>query len=265
MERTPSEQDAVTVEIAECLRQAEATAIPVAPVRDRIADGEAAYLVQEINTRHRLANGGRLVGRKIGLTSPAVQKQLGVDQPDYGMLFADMDLPHGSELPFSEGAQHKVEAELAMIMGRAVAEPDASMAEIIRSVEYVVPSLEIVGSRIANWDIRFVDTVADNASSAFFTLGPSARRLDACDLLGCRMEMRCGDRVVSEGYGRACLGSPLNALLWLARKMAEAGRPLCEGDVVLTGALGPMVAVTPGADFTARIEGFGETAIRFGE
>lgn len=252
-------------DIARALREAEARGAPILPVREKIATAEDAYAVQEINTCARLAAGGRLVGRKIGLTNPAVQRQLGVDQPDYGMLFADMDVPHDGEIPFVAGAQMKAEAELAFILGRPLTAPDCTMAEVIRAVEYVVPSLEIVGSRIANWDIRFVDTVADNASSAFFTLGPSARRLDGADLLDCRMRMRCGDQVVSEGSGRACLGSPLNALVWLARVMARAGRPLGEGDVVLSGALGPMVAATPGARFVAEIEGFGETAVTFGE
>lgn len=250
--------------IAAALRAAESDGRPIAPVRDRITTASAAYEVQEINTRLRIASGGRLVGRKIGLTNPAVQKQLGVDQPDYGMLFADMDMNHGAELPWSQGAQWKVEAELAFILNRELPHADCSMAEVLRAVEYVVPSIEIVGSRIADWDIRFVDTVADNASSAFFTLGPSARRLSGTDLLDCRMEMTCGDEIVSQGTGRACLGSPLNAVLWLARTMACVGRPLAEGDVVLSGALGPMVAARPEARFTARIEGFGETAIAFG-
>ncbi|MBA84947.1 2-keto-4-pentenoate hydratase [Thalassobius sp. S69A] len=251
--------------LADMLRTAEATASPIAPIRDHLPDAAAAYAVQELNTQARLKAGGRLVGRKIGLTNPAVQVQLGVDQPDYGMLFADMDLPHGDELAWSEGAQYKAEAELAFVLGRDLLHADCSMAEVMRAVEYVVPALEIVGSRIANWDIRFVDTVADNASSAFFTLGPSARKLTEADLLDCRMEMKSGDQIVSQGSGRACLGSPLNAMLWLARTMASAGRPLSEGDIVLSGALGPMVAATPGASFTANIEGFGETSIRFGE
>lgn len=252
-------------DLAKALREAEASANPIPPIRDHLPSAAAAYTVQEINTRLRLEAGGRLIGRKIGLTNPAVQAQLGVDQPDYGMLFADMDLPHGGELAWSEGAQFKAEAELAFVIGRDLPHGDCSMAEVMRAVEYAVPALEIVGSRIAGWDIRFADTVADNASSAYFTLGPSARRLTDADLLNCRMEMKSGDAVVSRGSGRACLGSPLNAMLWLARVMARAGRPLGEGDVVLSGALGPMVAATPGAAFTATIEGFGETSIRFGD
>lgn len=252
------------VTIAEALRDAEANAEPIAPIRDLIASNADAYAIQEINTKHRLANGGRLVGRKVGLTNPAVQKQLGVDQPDYGMLFADMDVAHGGIIPWSAGAQFKVEAELAFVMGRDLPQPDCSMAEVMRAVEYVVPSLEIVGSRVENWDIRFADTVADNASSAFFTLGPVARKLTDVDMLDCQMEMKQADDVVSSGSGRACLGSPLNAVQWLAQVMAKSGRPLSEGDVVLSGALGPMATPQAGARFTAQISGFGETAIEFG-
>ncbi len=251
--------------IATSLRTAEASSTPIAPIREQITSAADAYAIQDMNTEARLAAGGRLVGRKIGLTNPAVQAQLGVDQPDYGMLFADMDLPHNGELAWNEGAQWKAEAELAFVMGRELTNPDCTMAEAMRAVEYVVPAIEIVGSRIANWDIRFVDTVADNASSAFFTLGSSARKLTDANLLECRMEMRNGDEIVSQGSGRACLGSPLNALVWLARVMAGVGRPLGEGDVVLSGALGPMVAAERGAGIVASIEGFGETAIRFGE
>lgn len=253
-----------TAALALALRQAEANDTPIAPIRDRIAGAAQAYAVQEANTAHRLAAGGRLVGRKIGLTNPAVQRQLGVDQPDYGMLFADMDLPHGAELPWRPGAQWKAEAELAFVLGRALPHADGTMAEVMRAVEYVVPAIEIVGSRIADWDIGLLDTVADNASSAFFTLGPSARRLPGADLLDCRMEMRRNGETVSSGTGRACLRSPLNALLWLSRVMAAAGRPLGEGDVVLSGALGPMVTATAGSSFVAEIEGFGQTAIAFG-
>lgn len=251
--------------IAASLREAEATGRYIAPLRDRIATVEDAYRVQDINTLYRLAAGGRLVGRKIGLTNPAVQRQLGVDQPDYGMLFADMEVMHDGTLPWSEGAQFKVEAEIAFVLNRALPDPQTSGAEVLRAIEYALPAIEIVGSRIANWDIRFVDTVADNGSSAFFTLGPSPRRLTDLDLTGCAMRMEGSNGTLSEGRGAACLGSPLNAVLWLARCMARAGRPLGGGDVVLSGALGPMITSTPGTRYEARIGGFGETVVRFGE
>jgi len=252
-------------QIAQSLREAERTGVPISPVRDRLLTSEDAYKVQDINTRRRLAAGGRLVGRKIGLTNPAVQRQLGVDQPDYGMLFADMEVIHDGVIPWSGGAQFKVEAEIAFVIGRDLPEPQTSMAELIRAIEFALPAIEIVGSRIANWDIRFVDTVADNGSSAFYTLGPSPRLLRHLDLIGCAMCMEGSDGSVSEGSGAACYGSPLNAALWLARVMATSGRPLGPGDVVLSGALGPMIAAASGVRYAAQIEGFGEPAVSFGD
>jgi 2-keto-4-pentenoate hydratase len=128
-----------------------------------------------------------------------------------------------------------------------------------------VPALEIVDSRIEGWNIRITDTVADNASSGLFVLGHEVRRLDAIDLQGCGMTLECNGELVSSGAGAACLGSPVNAALWLARVMAKAGRPVKAGDVVLSGALGPMVPAKPGAAFEARIQGPGSVRVNFGK
>lgn len=249
------------------LMQAWKTGEPCAPIRALLPDGDAtaAYAVQALNTDRRLAAGQRLVGRKIGLTSLAVQRQLGVDQPDFGMLFDDMDVPQGEAIPWGRVMQPKVEAEVAFILGRDLAKDRLTTADLIGAVDHVVAAIEIVGSRIANWDIRFVDTVADNASAALYVLGHQPRRLSEVDLVGARMGMTRGDTLVSSGTGAACMGSPLTAALWLARTMQALGRPLLTGDVVLSGALGPMVAVRPGEDFTAGIEGLGEVRVAFGE
>lgn len=251
--------------IATALRDAERTAHQIAPVRDQLASGEQAYAVQEINTKARLAEGARLVGRKVGLTNLAVQVQLGVDQPDYGMLFADMEVMHDATVPWVPAAQHKVEAEIAFILGADLTHEALTTADVIRSIDWVVPAIEIVGSRIKDWDIRFVDTVADNGSSALYVLGAQVRRLNAVDLIGCTMSMRGSDGSTSEGSGAACYGSPLNAMLWLARTMVVAGRPLKAGDLVLSGALGPMITANPGTRYEAEIEGLGKVAVRFGE
>lgn len=253
-------------EAADRIWQARQTGIPCAPIRDLLGESDVAgaYRVQEINTERRLQQ-SRIVGAKIGLTSKVVQKQLGVHQPDYGLLFADMDVLNGGTVAWGELHQPKVEAEIAFIMARDVLDADASSGEVLAAIDYVVPALEIVGSRIAGWDIRITDTVADNASSSHYVLGPSARRVNDVDMLNCGMTLSLNGEEKSSGKGRACLGSPLSALTWLARTMAAQGRPLKAGQVVLSGALGPMVPVNPGDQCTAHIEGLGEISVEFGE
>ena len=250
---------------AALLKAAHADGRAIAPLRERLAraDQEGAYAVQEANTRAWLAEGRRLVGRKIGLTSLAVQKQLGVDQPDFGMLFADMAVGDGEPVAAGRLIQPKVEAEVALILGRDLTHERHTYADLIRATEYALPAIEIVDSRIAEWNIRFLDTVADNASSGLFVLGGRPVRLADVDLTACAMAMRLGDEIVSRGNGRACLGSPLNAAVWLADVMVRCGRPLQAGDIVLTGALGPMVAVRSGQRFDVAIEGLGSVSALF--
>jgi len=244
-------------------RQDRAAIDPVAPALAPLGlDG--AYAAQSLQTAARLSGGARIIGRKIGLTSPAVQRQLGVDQPDYGTLFDDMEYAADVEIPLSRFIQPKIEAEIAFVLERDIDLPRAGLADIISAVAYALPALEIVDSRIRDWKITLLDTVADNASSGAFVLGGSPRRLDTLDLRLCGMVLEQGGEPVSVGCGAACLGHPLNALVWLARKMASVGNPLRAGDVVLSGALGPMVPVTPGAVYEARISGLGRVAAAFG-
>jgi len=252
---------------ADLLWNAAASGSAIAPLRESYPGfgAEEAYAVQELNTQRKLKAGGRLVGRKIGLTARAVQQQLGVDQPDFGMLFADMAVADGEPVRWSALMQPKVEAEVALVMERDLPEPGVTVAQLMRAVAFALPAIEIVGSRIANWDIRFVDTVADNASSSAFVLGNTPVTLDRLDLRLAGMVMERAGEQVSLGAGAACLGHPLNAALWLANKMASLGRGLKAGDVVLTGALGPMVAVRPGDVFEARIQGLGSVRAMFEE
>ena len=260
-------------QIADTLWQAEQTRTPCPPQRDALAAvGQAvgnadiqalAYAVQNINTQRRLAAGERLVGRKIGLTSLAVQKQLGVDSPDFGALFASMAVGHGEEIDPGRLMQPKAEAEIALVLGRDLPHLCHTVADIISATAYALPAIEVVGSRIANWDIRLTDTVADNASSSLFVLGSRPVRLERFDLIKCGMVMeRRGDQV-STGIGAACLGNPLNAAVWLANVMARMGAPLQAGDVLMTGALGPMVAVLPGDVLSADIQGLGSVTALF--
>ncbi len=250
---------------ADMLFDAHERGIPCDPIRALLPDGEvdAAYAAQEINTTRWLEAGRRLVGRKIGLTSRAVQAQLGVDQPDYGMLFADMDAAEGEEIAVSRVLQPKVEAEIAFIMGDDLDSEYLTAADVMGAVDYAVAAIEVVGSRIADWDIKILDTVADNASSGLFVLGHEPKRMGDFDPRLCGMVMERGGEPVSVGAGAACLGSPISATLWLARVMAKVGRPLSKGDVVLSGALGPMAPVAPGDVADARINGLGSVRATF--
>jgi 2-keto-4-pentenoate hydratase len=252
---------------AQLLWTAAAGGQAIAPLRETYPGfgPDEAYAVQEISTERRLSAGARLVGRKIGLTAKAVQKQLGVDQPDYGMLFADMAVADGEPVRWATLQQPKVEAEVALVMEHDLPDPGVTVAQMLRAVAFALPAIEIVGSRIADWNIRFVDTVADNASSSAFVLGNTPVGLAGLDLRLAGMVMERAGEQVSLGAGAACLGHPLNAAVWLANKMAELGRGLKAGDVVLTGALGPMVPVRPGDVFEARIQGLGSVRAVFEE
>lgn len=251
---------------AQSLIAAAAQGRPIAPIGPGLgpdADVDTAYAVQEEVTQAGLAVGRRLVGRKIGLTSVAVQQQLGVDQPDYGMLFADMEYGDGGTVPAGRLIQPKVEAEIAFVLKADLDAEDVTLVELIGAIDYALPALEIVDSRIADWKIGILDTIADNASSGAYVLGSRPVPLRDFDLRLCGMVLERAGEPMSFGAGAACMGNPLVAAQWLARRMAGIGRPLRKGDVILSGALGPMVAARPGDAFRAAIEGLGEVSISF--
>jgi 2-keto-4-pentenoate hydratase len=223
---------------------------------------DAAYAVAEINTRHRHEAGGRVVGMKVGLTSKAVQQQLGVDQPDFGILFDDMEFLNGQDIPMSRLIQPKVEAEVAFVMGRDLDVQAPSYAEFLSSLAFALPAIEVVDSVIADWKITLVDTVADNASSGLFVLGDQPITLGCLSLGEIGMTMDKNGQQVSIGTGAACLGHPLRAAFWLARTMAARGTHLRAGQVILSGALGPMVPVGVGDLITVRIGALGTVSCR---
>jgi len=250
---------------AERLRKAQETKTTIAPLRNEIGieNISLAYEIQKINTDLRVANGARITGKKIGLTSPSVQKQLGVDQPDFGILFHDKEVLNGQSLSISEILQPKVEAEIAFVLKHDLTGNNLGTVDVINAIDYALPAIEIVGSRIENWDIKITDTVADNASASHYVIGHAPTRLIECDVVDCRMEMFKNNEAVSSGSGAACLGSPINAMVWLANKMVEVGNPLQAGELIFTGALGPMVNVQAGDLITAHFEGLGSVSVKF--
>lgn len=246
------------------LRDAQTQGVPCEPVRTLIGDTDiaAAYQVQQINNALRVAQGGVVVGQKIGLTSLAVQKQLGVDQPDFGLLFADTEVKNGGGVRASEILQPKAEAEIAFVMKHDLT-GEITLESAKAAIDYAVGAIEIVGSRVLNWDIRITDTVADNASASHFVLGDVRQNVNELDLAAVKMHLKKNGEVVSEGMGAACMGNPLFALVWLAQTFADLGTPLKAGDIVLSGALGPMCAGEAGDTFVAEIDGFGAVAFSF--
>jgi 2-keto-4-pentenoate hydratase len=258
-------RSAAATAAVERLERAVRTRVPCDPLRDLIGsdDIDLAYDVQRRLTERRLAEGGRVVGRKIGLTSPAVQRQLGVDRPDFGVLFADMDITDLPEVPSERLLQPKTEAEVAFVLREDLTDGPLDAAQVRGAVAYATAALEIVDSRIARWDITFGDTVADNASSGLYVLGERQLTLDEFEPVDVPMTLQLDGEQVSSGSGAACLGDPLIALSWLARTARDLGDPLRAGQVVLSGALGPMVATPPGSVVTADLGPLGTVSATF--
>lgn len=250
---------------ADRLAEAARSGKPCPPVRDLVGTPHEAYAVQEINTRRALEAGRRPAGRKIGITNALVQRKLGISEPDFGMLFADMAFLDGLPIPMERFLQPRAEAEIAFVLGRDLVGGPFTAAEVIRAVEFALPAIEIADSRVADWDIALVDTIADNASSGAFVLGNTPVPLAGLDLREAAMTMTRGGREVSAGSGADCLGHPVNALTWLAGALGRGERPLRAGEVVLTGTLGPAVPVEPGDAFEARVEGLGSVRAVFAE
>ena len=252
-------------EAAQRLLAAAVTGEPTAPVRDLIGsdDVAAAYAVQTRLAQARLASGAVVVGRKIGLTSEAVQQQMGVGQPDFGILFDDMAYADGATIAYDAVMQPRAEAEIAFVLKDDLTEGEVDGAQVRAAIDYAVAALEICGSRIAGWDISFADTVADNASAGAYVLGNERKTLDQFDPVAVTMSMSIDGEEVSTGVGAASLGDPINAVVWLARQARELGDPLRAGQVILSGAMGPMRPVGPGAVVTSTVTGLGSVSVTF--
>ena len=257
-------QDSIAAAVAR-LSDALATRVPCAPVRDLIGtdDLPAAYAVQQGLVQARLAGGATVVGRKIGATSEAVQRQLGVDQPDFGYLLDDMDVSRDDPISMRTLLQPRVEGEVAFVLAKDIDpadEADITIDLVRDAVEVALPALEIVDSRIADWAIGFTDTVADNASSGLFVVGT-----DDLEPRDVTMSLTINGEERSAGNGAACLGDPLEALRWLAVQAYRFGDPLRAGHLILSGALGPFVPFAPGDRVETTISGFAPLRVTFEE
>lgn len=252
---------------AEQLIEAVRRGTPCAPLREVLPDGdiEDGYQVQRL-VRSRTCASRRPVGRKIGLTSAAVRRQMGVATPDFGVLFADMAYGDSETIPFDLLLQPRIEAEVAFVLGTDLPERPVTSIDVLRAVDFVVPAIEVCDSRIAGWDISIFDTVADNASSGAFVSGSAPRSLrDIDDLRAMEMLLMTRGRIVSSGSGSACLGHPVNAVVWLANQVGERGEPLMAGEVILSGSLGALVPAEPGSTYEAVIGALGSVRAVFSE
>ncbi len=262
----PSDADRGIDEAVARLAAANADRKPCEPVRDLIGSDsvDRAYRVQERLVAAQIAaTGARRVGRKIGLTSKAVQAQLGVDQPDFGTLLSSMVVTQAEPVAAGRLLQPRIEAEIAFVLAADIDDPDPCLKAVSAAVGTAHAALEIVDSRVAGWDITIADTIADNASSGLFVLGQTALSLGEFDPVAVAMSLEEDGRKVSSGTGAACLDNPLLALQWLARVAVGVGDPLRAGEVVLSGALGPMVPVRSGSTYRAVLTGLGTVAAVF--
>lgn len=249
---------------AERLRSAVESGAPCSPLSAEFElTSTDAYAIQRSNIRRRVAAGSTIVGRKIGLTSKAIQSWLKVDQPDFGCLLDDMLVANHGSIETSKLLQPRAEAELAFVLKSGLEGGAFTVPRVMKATDFVLPSIEIIDSRIADWKITFEDTVADNASSGMFVLGDTPADPMSLDLRLLGMRLRKNGRVVSTGAGAACLSNPWHAVVWLAQTLDRMGEPLKAGDIVLSGALGPVTPVAPGDVLDASISGVGGCTVRF--
>lgn len=253
--------------IARELAQAEATRTPVPPPSERYPGlpPEDAYAVARVNVDRRRGAGARLLGHKVGLTSPAMQQMLGVGEPDYGALLDDMLVPDGGSTSAARLCRPRVEPEVAFRLGARLAGPGVTADDVLAATEAVAPALEIIDSRVADWRITWWDTVADNASSAAFAVGRWTSLSDAGELGDREVVMNLDGDVVQRGSTAAVLGHPALAVAWLADALADHGAALEAGAVVLSGSCTRAVDVRDGVRVTATVAGLGAVAVHFRE
>ncbi|MFE9046036.1 2-keto-4-pentenoate hydratase [Streptomyces sp. NPDC012421] len=251
-------------EAAELLRSAELGVSPIAPLSEAYPgiDTEDAYEIQLVNIRRRLAAGAEVRGHKVGLSSPVMQRMMGVDEPDYGHLLQDMELTTGVPVPVARYCHPRVEVEVGFVLGDDLPGEGCTPEDVLAATERVVPALELIDSRIRDWRITIADTIADNASSAGFVIG-EGRDPRGIDLKAVEARLTSGGELLAEGRGDAVLGDPARSVAWLARTVARFGVPLKKGHLVLPGSCTRAVDITPGATFTAAFTGLGPVSLSF--
>lgn len=259
------QSDTLLRELADELWQADRTAEPVPPLTDRHPDLvlDDAYAVQTINIDRRIDAGERVVGRKVGLTSRPMQELLGVDEPDFGVLTEQMVVEDGDLIDLARLVQPRVEAEMAFVMERDLAGPGVTTGGALAAIAGVLPAVEIVDSRVADWKIKLVDTVADNASSGLLVMGGRMSKVDDLDLRLLGVAVSRGGELLDTGAGAAVLGNPARCVAWLANKLGAFGAGLKAGDIVLPGSPHKMVTVAPGDVFRAEFAHLGAVTVRF--
>ncbi len=224
---------------------------------------EEAYRIQLVNIQKKVNEGHQVVGKKIGLTSIAMQELLGVDEPDYGHLLDTMAVESGGEIPPNRVLQPKVEGEVAFILKEELRGPSITVEDVMEATESVMTAIEIVDSRISDWKITLPDTIADNASSGLYVLGDNAVPIQGVNLPRLNMELFKNGERVNTGKGSAALGNPAKCVAWLANKLAKYDISLKKGEVILSGALSAAVNAKPGDEFSVRIDQLGEASVRF--
>lgn len=252
-------------ELASVLDQAMRERRAIAPLTQSWPDltVQDAYRISLDVLQRRLARGDRVVGKKIGVTSRAVQEMLGVFEPDFGFLLASMQVANGSRVALDTLIQPRAEAEVALRLATDLAGPGVTASDVARATAEVAPCFEIVDSRIENWRIRIADTVADNASCGVFVIGEGRADVHARDLAALEARVFKNGALISRGLGSAVQGSPLNSIAWLANTLGRLGVPLEAGEWILSGSLVPLEPIAAGDVFSLELDQVGTASIRF--
>lgn len=252
-------------ELAADLAQAERSGEPIAPLTAAYPEIDVvdAYEIQLINIRQRVAEGARVLGHKVGLSSLAIQQMMGVDEPDYGHLLDEMQLFEDTPVKANRYLYPRVEVEVGFVLNADLPGAGCTEHDVLAATEALVPSIELIDTRITDWKIELCDTIADNASSAGFVLGQARVSPRDIDVKGIDAVLRCNGEVVAQGRTDAVLGNPVTAVAWLARKVDGFGVRLRKGDVVLPGSCTKAIDAHPGDDFVADFAGLGSVCLSF--